>query len=85
MGAPASTSEFTLSGKRAAIIADNPAALTKSDKIYAAAEIVDRNNDLGEVVVDLQILHILGGRLPVGQCHMADAVGQQSLTRLWPS
>jgi hypothetical protein len=57
----------------------HPAALTKADKIYAAAEIVDRDDNLGEVIVDFQILHIVGGRLPIGQRHMTDAVGQESL------
>ena len=57
----------------------HPATLAEPYKVYPAAEIVDRYNDLGEVVVDLQILHILRGRLPVGQSHMVDAVGQESL------
>ena len=56
-----------------------PAALTKSDEIHAAAEIVDRDDDLGEVVVDLQVLHVGGRRFPIGQGNMANSIGQQRL------
>ena len=57
----------------------HPTTLAKSDKIYATAEIVDRDDNLGEVIVDFQILHIVGGRLPIGQRHMTKAVGQEGL------
>ena len=59
----------------------HPTTLAKSDKIYAAAEIVDRDDNLGEVVVDFQILHIVGGRLPIGQRHMTKAVNSRFLER----
>ena len=58
-----------------------PATLTKSDEIHAATEIVDRDNDFGEVVVDFQVLHIDGRRFPIGQCNMANPVCQQSLDK----
>ena len=62
----------------------HPAALAKSDEIHAAAEIVDRDHDFGEVIVDFKVLHIVGRRFPIGQCHMANSVCQQSLDKAWP-
>ncbi len=82
MGAPASTSAFTLSGNRAATIARNPAALAQPNEIDAAA-IVDGDNHLGEIIVDLEILHVFGRRFPIGQGDMANAIGSVS-TRLCP-
>ena len=79
IGAPASTSELHLVGETRRDHCGDPAALAKPDEIHAAAEIVDRDDDLGEIVVDFEILHILGRRFPIGQCDVADAVGEQSL------
>ena len=62
----------------------HPAALTQPDKIDAAAEIVDRHKNLGKVIVDLQILHIFGCGLPIGQGDVTDAIGQESSIKLWP-
>ena len=39
----------------------DPAALAKADQIHAPAKIVDRNDHLGEVIVDLEIFHVIGG------------------------
>jgi hypothetical protein len=55
----------------------HPAALAKADQIDAPAEIVDRDDQLGQVVVDLQTPHVGGRRFPVGQQHMAKPVCKQ--------
>ncbi len=52
--------------------------MAKPDKIDAAAEILNLNSELGEVAVDIY-LHIFGGRLPVRQRDVANAVGEERL------
>src|ERR1035437_6709106 len=81
MDAPASTSEFTLSGESRRHHGRDPTALAKADQIHASTEVIDRNNNFGKVVVDLKILHVLGRRLPVGQGNVANSIGQQSLNQ----
>jgi hypothetical protein len=43
-----------------------PAALAKPDKIHPAAEVVDGDDQFFEVVVDVEVLHVVGRGLPVG-------------------
>ena len=74
--------EFTFSGKGGAIIADYPAALAQTDEIDAAAEIVDRDDDFGEIIVDLEILHVVGRRFPVGQRDVAMPLASSVSIRL---
>lgn len=58
--------------------------MAQADEIHASAEVVDRNDQFGHVVVDLQVLHVVRCRLPVGQRDMVDAVGQQRLDEALP-
>ena len=58
-----------------------PAALAKPDEIDPAAEVVDGDDQLLEVVVDVEVLHVLGGGLPVGQRDVADAAREQRLNQ----
>src|SRR5271166_1923061 len=81
IGDPARTSAFTLSGNRAATIAEGPAALAKPDQIDPAAEVVDGDDQLLEVVVDVEVLHVFGGGLPIGQRDVADAACEQRLNQ----
>ena len=53
-------------GKARGIKQRQPAALAQPDEIDAAAEPVDRDVELGEVVVDAQVAHLRRGRAPVG-------------------
>ncbi len=43
----------------------HPAALTKPDEIDATAEIIDDSVELGEIDVDIVVLHLFGRRLPI--------------------
>ena len=56
-----------------------PAALAKPNEIDPAAEVVDGDDQFFEVVVDVEVLHVVGGGLPIGQRDVADAVGEQRL------
>ena len=56
-----------------------PPALAKPDKIDPAAEVVDGDDQLLEVVVDVEVLHVFGGGLPIGQRDVADAACEQRL------
>ena len=56
-----------------------PTALAEADQVHASTQVVDRDKQFGEVVVDVEILHVLGRRLPVGQHDVPDAVGQERL------
>ena len=56
-----------------------PTALAKPDEIDLAAEVVDGDDQFFEVVVDVEVLHVVRGGLPIGQCDVADAVGEQRL------
>ena len=57
----------------------HPSALAKPDQVDAASQVVDCDDKFGEVIVDVEILHVVGRRLPIGQDDMADAVGEQRL------
>ncbi len=58
-----------------------PAALAKANKIDAPAEIVDHDHHVGEIVVDVEILLVVGRRFPFSQRHVVDAVGQERLNQ----
>jgi hypothetical protein len=72
-----------------------PAALAKSDEIDPAAEVVDGDDQLLEVAVNVEVLHVLGGGLPISQRDVADAACEQRASqpgfglcdsrRSWPS
>jgi len=65
IGAPASTSELIFSGNRAATMAATQPPWQRPTRFNATTEIVDRYNHVREIIVDLQIFHIFGRRLPV--------------------
>jgi hypothetical protein len=62
----------------------HPAALTQPDQVHAPAQLVDTHVQFGKVLVDLEILHVLGRRTPVGQVEPRDAVLAQRLHQALP-
>ena len=73
-----------LVGKAAREHGAHPAALAKADQVDSAAEIVDHDIDLGQVLVDVEIAHGIGGGLPVVTEHTLETGAKQGLDRLWP-
>jgi hypothetical protein len=43
-----------------------PSALAKPHKVDATSEVIDRDDEFGKIVVDVEILHVVGSRLPIG-------------------
>src|ERR1019366_10755462 len=66
-----------LAGKSRGHHGRGPTALAKANQIHVSTEVVDRNENFGKIVVDLKILHVISRRLPVGQCDIAYAIGQE--------
>ncbi len=76
---PGENERVHLAGKARRDHRRGPAALAKPDEIDPAAEVVDNDDQLLEVVVDLEVLHVVGRRLPVCQGDVADAAREQRL------
>ena len=80
MGAPARTRERTLAGNRDASMADTqPPSLAKANQIHPPSQIVDRDNQVGQIGVDFQVFHVLSCCLPIGQRDVGNPVGKQRL------
>ena len=62
----------------------HPAALAETDEVHTSPKVVDRHDDLGEIIVDLQVLHVVGCGFPIGQRDVTDSVGQQRLDQALP-
>ncbi|MPL74161.1 hypothetical protein SDC9_19971 [bioreactor metagenome] len=55
----------------------HPAALAQADEDHPAPKVIDHDIELSQILVDVEIAHLLGGGLPVRHQHPADAVRQQ--------
>lgn len=62
----------------------HPAALAQADQVNAPADVVHRDVDLGQVVVDVVVLHVLRRGFPVRDIDAGQTVLQQGLHQALP-
>ena len=74
--APASTKVGNLMRKSCGVHCRHPAALAQAEEVHSSAEVVDENINFGEVFIDPEIFHVLGGRFPTGEKNPIEAVRQ---------